>query len=133
MNRRHLVKMIALSPIAAAFSKVAWADHHEKGHKKMKKSAGGAPANAANPKEGVAKNLKYVHKGKEALKDPMAKMLFKDGRNCLGCARYNLCAAGEKSCKPVKDVKKSAWAPCNVIPGKVVSKDGWCISWQAKG
>lgn len=55
----------------------------------------------------TAKALQYVHDSP----DP-AKL-------CSGCQLYTGGADGK-------------WGPCAIFPGKVVSADGWCVSWTAK-
>ncbi|MBY0384080.1 high-potential iron-sulfur protein, partial [bacterium] len=47
--------------------------------------------------------------------------------NCANCQKYNKCSAADTACKP--GAKDAAYAPCEIFAGKVVAKNGWCMSW----
>lgn len=54
---------------------------------------------------------------------------------CHNCAKYNVCMDGDTDCKPLdaKALKTANAAPCQIFKGSLVTKEGWCLSWQAKG
>ena len=80
-----------------------------------------ADAQAAPPhldeKDPVAISLGYVH---DASKVSAAKVpQYKPGSTCLNCVQLTGKAGDE-------------WRPCNLFPGKLVNKDGWCKVWVLK-
>ena len=124
MKRRSLLKAMSTIPVVAALPNVALA-----GDKAKKAAPKGAPANLQSETEGMGQAMQYKHNAKD-VKNPM----FKKGSNCLNCVQYNKCAAGDKSCKPVdgKKLAKADYAPCAIFSGKVVAREGWCMSWAKK-
>ena len=125
MNRRSLLKALSLIPVVATVPMNLWA----KEGKKAPAKKGKQPANLQSETEGMGKAMSYKNDTK-GLKHPM----FKKGSNCLNCTQYNKCASGDKGCKPLSaaELKKAEYAPCAIFPGKVVDKDGWCMSWAKK-
>lgn len=116
MNRRNLLKALSCVPVIATFPSLALA----------KKADDKMPANLQSETEGIGKAMQYKHKAKN-VKNPM----MKKGSNCMNCVQYNKCASGDTACKPLSAaaLKKAQYGPCGVFPGKVVDKDGWCMSW----
>jgi hypothetical protein len=64
-----------------------------------------------SPSDPQAKALNYVHDAAEA-SDNAA---FKEGANCGNCAQWT---GGD-----------AEWGGCNIFPGKVVAREGWCTAW----
>lgn len=108
MNRRYLLKLLALSPLGFILPRVAVA----------KKAA--RPAGAVDPTKGTAKILSYVEDGTQS-KNPKYKgdMANNKGKapNCGNCSQY-------------KDPKQ-AWSHCTPLNGPV-KKEGWCMSWAPR-
>lgn len=80
-----------------------------------------AAAQAALPhlseKDPAAVALGYVNDSKtvDAAKNPMHKA----GADCANCIQL----MGKEG---------DEWRPCNLFPGKLVHKDGWCKVWALK-
>jgi len=62
----------------------------------------------------LAVNLQYVEDASTS-----ASPQFKAGSNCANCAL-------------IQGNDGDAYRPCAIFPGKVVSANGWCISWAPK-
>lgn len=86
----------------------------------------GKAAAQANPQAGpphldekdpLAVAMGYVHDAKkvDATKVPQ----FKAGSHCANCLQLT----GKDG---------DTWRPCNIFPGKLVNKDGWCKVWVQK-
>lgn len=127
MNRRHMLKMLALIPALPLLPHLSWA----KTATGAKKPSGGTPANLADPtKDSMVKAMRYVNKAAEAVKDPVSKGVYKPGSTCASCNRFNKCSTADKNCKPAAAAAK--YAPCDIFSGKVVDRDGWCMSYAKK-
>ena len=79
-------------------------------------SAQGTPPHL-DEKDPLAVAMGYVHDASklDATKTPQ----YKPGSKCLNCVQLT-----------GKDGDE--WRPCNLFPGKVVHKDGWCKVWTLK-
>lgn len=119
MKRRQVVGFISTLSLASLIPSFLFA----KAKKATKEAA--QPKNLLKLDDPIGKAMQYKH---IASKAPVRtdKKAF-----CYNCAKYNVCAPGDK-CKPVADVNKAAYAPCSVFAKKVVAKEGWCLSWQKK-
>lgn len=117
MNRRSLLKTLGALPLISIVSKFSFAK-------------GAAPANAMTDKEPLGVAMKY----KEDANDPSIKTFRADTKAfCNNCAKYNVCNAGDKSCKPLAGKPEAlSYAPCEIFSGKQVASKGWCLSWQKK-
>ena len=123
MNRRRsLLQILALSPLALILPKIAQAGPAAAPAKAA--PAGGKPANALGEAEPLAKGMQYVE---DASKAGPARTDKK--ANCANCQKYPKCSPADTSCKPVE---KDGYGPCEIFAGKVVSKNGWCLSWTKK-
>ncbi len=117
MNRRTVVRSLALAPIALLASRLALAaDAAKPGAAK----AAGLPPMEEN--EPLAKAMRYVKDAAKAGPERTDKKA-----NCGNCAKYNKCSPADSACKPV--AKTAAQAPCEIFMGKAVEKAGWCMSW----
>ncbi|MCB0379245.1 MAG: high-potential iron-sulfur protein [Bdellovibrionales bacterium] len=127
MNRRKMMKLLGLTPVVAALPSLAMAE--KKADKKEAKKAAGKPANVLGEDEPLAKAMQYKHDASKAPAMRTNKKAF-----CHNCAKYNVCSPADKACKPLSadKVKTEAHGPCQIFPNKVVAKEGWCLSWQAK-
>ena len=68
-------------------------------------------------KEPTAQALGYIH---DATKVDKAKFKqYAAGQTCANCQLYQG--------KPA-----DAWAPCPILPGKLVAGKGWCSAWVKK-
>ncbi len=56
------------------------------------------------------------YKNVAALVDVQRFPTYVDGHDCKGCKLFQA-AGGEQ------------WAPCGVVPGKLVNAGGWCAAW----
>ena len=65
----------------------------------------------------IAVALGYRHVAAQA--DAEKFPAYVTGHNCAGCQLFQA-AGGEQ------------WAPCTVVPGKLVSAGGWCAAWVIK-
>lgn len=117
MNRRNLIKILAAAPFLSVLSKVSYA-------------LAAAPANAMTDKEPLGMAMKY----KADANDPSIKTFRTDAKAfCKNCAKFNLCNAADKACKPLAGKADAlAYAPCEIFSGKQVAANGWCLSWQKK-
>lgn len=111
ISRRSLLQFLALSPLAVLLPKIA--------------EAGGKPANALGEAEPLAKAMQYVE---DASKSTNPARTDKKA-NCASCQKFPKCSPADTSCKPVE---KDGYGPCELFAGKVVSKNGWCLSWAKK-
>lgn len=118
MKRRQILGFISALSLTSLIPSFLFA----KGEKATKGAA--QPANLLKLDDPMGKAMQYKH---VASKAPVRtdKKAF-----CYNCAKYNVCAAGDKACKPA--AKDAAYAPCSIFAKKVVAKDGWCLSWQKK-
>lgn len=66
-------------------------------------------------KDPVAVAMGYVHDATKAAKAPQ----YKAGSTCHNCVQLT----GKEG---------DEWRPCNLFPGKLVHKDGWCKVWTLK-
>lgn len=119
MNRRSVLRSLALAPVVLLASRFAFA--HEKPVAAPAAAAGGGTLPPLGENEPLAKAMQYVA---DATKAP--------GRSdkkatCGNCAKFNKCAPADKECKPVAKTAKSA--PCEIFAGKSVERAGWCLSW----
>lgn len=80
---------------------------------------GGRAAAAEQPRleesDPKAKAFNYVHDAADA-SDHSA---FQEGAHCANCLQWT---GGDKQ-----------WGGCNIFPGKLVNRDGWCVAWASKG
>lgn len=142
MKRRQSLKLISSLPLLAAFPSVAIGAEKDKmkaAKDKMKagkdaakgaaKKAAKGPKNLISETDTLAKAMQYKHDATKAQLRTDKKAI------CGNCAKYNLCMDGDTACKPLaaKDLKTADAAPCQIFKAKIVKKDGWCLSWQAKG
>lgn len=119
MNRRAFFSTVAqiagaavVAPtlLTAVFGSKANAQEKRRG---AAPAAGGA-APLLDPKDSVAKAVKYVEDYKKA---PEAK-----GHHCATCGFY-----AKKEVRAGKEV-----GTCTIFAGKVVLADAWCASWNQK-
>ncbi len=110
IKRRSVLQALALSPVVLALPRISF--------------AAGAPANALGEAEPLSKAMRYVADASKAGPERADKKAI-----CHTCAKWNQCAAKEldPTCKPVD--KNAPYAPCSIFAAKVVSKNGWCMSW----
>ncbi len=133
MNRRSTLKLISALPLMAAFPVAALAQADKKAAPPAKDKAAAptakAPANLMDENDTLAKAMQYKHDASKASPMRTDKKAF-----CYNCSKYNVCMAGDTSCKPLdaQALKTAEYAPCQIFNGKVVAKNGWCLSWQAK-
>lgn len=120
MNRRSLLQALALSPLAFILPKISLAA--DKPAAKPAAAAGAAPANALSETEPLSKAMKYVADASKSGPERADKKA-----NCANCQKFNKCSAADTACKP--GAKDAAYAPCEIFAGKVVAKNGWCMSW----
>lgn len=137
MNRRTLIRSLALAPVVVLASRLAFGAEPAKPAAAPKPqgtppdAAGNsaktaaAPANALGDQEPLAKAMQYVADASKAGASRTDKKA-----NCLNCAKFNQCAPADSTCKTV--AKGSEYAPCSIFAGKAVAAKGWCLSW-AKG
>jgi hypothetical protein len=121
MNRRSLIRSLALAPVVLVASRFAFAQTPAPAP--AAPAAGGLPA--LGEAEPLAKAMQYVA---DASKASAARTDKK--ANCENCAKFNICAPADKTCKPA--AKTAAQAPCEIFAGKSVAKAGWCLSWTKK-
>lgn len=134
MKRRQSLKLLSTLPLLVAFPATSLAKQSEKSDTKAKadkksEKAAGTPANLIDEKDSLASAMQYKHDASKAPAMRTDKKAF-----CYNCAKYNVCMDGDKSCKPLSptELKKAQYAPCQIFSAKVVAKEGWCLSWQAK-
>lgn len=121
MNRRSLLQVLALSPLALILPKISLAAD-KAAAPAAKPAAGAAPANALSETEPLSKAMKYYADASKAGPERTDKKA-----NCANCQKFNKCSAADTACKP--GAKDAAYAPCEIFAGKVVAKNGWCMSW----
>lgn len=123
MKRRHSLKLISALPLLAAIPSVALA---EKSKKSAKKKSGGLEMLSED--DGLGKALQYKAEAKESPRRSNKKEF------CYNCSKYNKCTEGDDKCKPLDDkaLKSAEAAPCSLFKGKLVAKNGWCVSWEEK-
>jgi len=68
-------------------------------------------------KDTLAAAMGYTHDAKTV--DPNKVPQYKAGSFCHNCAQLT----GKEG---------DEWRPCNLFPGKLVNKDGWCKVWVLK-
>ncbi len=128
MKRRQNLKFLSSLPLLAVFPSVVLADPKKSGNNPPpgKDKTGGAPL--LDPNDTLAKAMQYKHEASKVGPMRTDKKAF-----CNNCAKYNLCMAGDKACKPLSAaaLKTADAAPCQIFKGQVKAK-GWCLSWQAK-
>ncbi len=116
MNRRHffssLLKFAGIAAVAPTLIQLNSAHAQEKRRSAAPAAGGGMPL--VDPKDPVAKAVKYVENAK---KSPDSK-----GNNCANCGFY-----AKKESRGGKEV-----GTCTIFAGKVVYADGWCASWNKK-
>lgn len=119
MNRRSVLRSLALAPVVLLASKYAFA----------KDPAVPAPAAGGNKalgeSEPLAKAMQYVTDASKASAARTDKTA-----TCGNCAKFNKCAPADKACKP--SAAGAAHAPCEIFAEKTVAKAGWCLSWTKK-
>ncbi len=132
MKRRQSLKFLSSIPLLAVFPSLALAADKKKDKSKAAPAKGKSKQakNLLDPNDTLAKAMQYKHDASKAGPVRSNKKAF-----CYNCSKYNVCMEGDKSCKPLSaaELKKSEVAPCQIFKGKVVKKNGWCLSWQAKG
>ncbi len=123
MNRRHSLKLISALPLIAALPSAAFAEAN-KGAKK------GNTGNMLDENDTLAKAMQYKADASKAPAMRTNKKAF-----CYNCSKYNVCMAGDKTCKPLDKaaLAKADAAPCQIFKAKLVAKNGWCLSWQPMG
>ena len=118
MNRRRFFTQLlgvgGLVAIAPALLKLSSAKAQEKRRSATPPAAGGGAMPMVDPKDPVAKAVKYVEDHKKA---PEAK-----GNLCSTCGFY-----AKKETRNGKEV-----GTCTIFAGKLVQADGWCASWNKK-
>ena len=116
MNRRLIVKALAMSPLFLFASRWSFA----KG-----KAADKKPGNLVSEKDPLAKSMKYSHNAssvdKAIRKDPKAF--------CYNCNKLK-CPTG-KTCDGSK-ANTPKYIECMIFPAKSVDRDGWCNVWAKK-
>lgn len=127
MNRRHSLKLISALPLIAVLPSAAFAEAKKDAKKDAKKSNAG---NMLDENDTLAKAMQYKADASKAPAMRTNKKAF-----CYNCSKYNVCMAGDKACKPLDKaaLAKADAAPCQIFKSKLVAKNGWCLSWQAKG
>ena len=120
IKRRSLLQALALTPVAFVLPRVSFAA--DKAVKGAAPAATGAPANALSETEPLSKAMKYVADASKAGPERADKKA-----DCFNCQKWNKCSAADTACKP--GAKAAAHAPCEIFAGKVVAKNGWCMSW----
>lgn len=123
MNRRSVLRSLALAPVVLLASRFAFAKDAAPAAAAKAPAAGGLPA--LGEAEPLAKAMQYVADASKASAARTDKTA-----NCGNCAKYNLCAPADKTCKPA--AASATQAPCEIFAGKSVAKAGWCLSWQKK-
>lgn len=78
-------------------------------------SQGGPPH--LDEKDPLAVAMGYVHDAKKV--DANKVPQYKPGSTCANCLQ-------------LQGKEGDEWRPCNIFPGKLVHKDGWCKVWVAK-
>jgi hypothetical protein len=68
-------------------------------------------------KDPLAVAMGYVHDAKKV--DASKVPQYKPGSDCHNCVQL----VGKEG---------DQWRPCNLFPGKLVNKDGWCKVWVLK-
>ncbi|SIT66158.1 High potential iron-sulfur protein [Ectothiorhodosinus mongolicus] len=71
-------------------------------------AAAGGHGDRLDESDPAAQALQYVHN------------TANPAQNCANCLLYN-------------DPSQTEWGPCAVFPGKLVSANGWCTAWVARG
>lgn len=122
LNRRSLLQALALTPIAMLLPRFSMAADKAAAPAAAAKTGGAAPANALGEAEPLSKAMKYVADVSKAGPERADKKA-----NCYNCQKWNKCSAADAACKPGS--KEAAYAPCEIFAGKVVAKNGWCMSW----
>ena len=129
MKRRESLKVLSALPLIAAFPASAIAADKKEMKKDMKADKKAkASDNLISEEDTLAKAMQYKHDATNAGLRTDKKAI------CANCAKYNLCMDGDTSCKPLdaKALKTASAAPCQIFKAKLVAKEGWCLSWQAK-
>lgn len=124
MNRRSVLRSLALTPVVLLASRFAFAKDEKAATaaKTAPAAAGAAPANALGEQEPLAKAMQYVADASKAGPARTDKTAI-----CKNCSKFNKCAPADKACKPVAG--EAAYKPCELFAGKVVATNGWCLSW----
>ncbi len=68
-------------------------------------------------------------------KDPTAQALgYKHDASKADKAKFKQYAAGQTcaNCQLFQGKPTDAWAPCPILPGKLVAGKGWCSAWVKK-
>lgn len=82
---------------------------------------------SASPPQGAAAHLSE--------QDPMATMVsYHQNAKTVNPKEYSEYRAGAKcaNCKQVRGQDGQAWRPCALIPGRLVSAEGWCQVYEKK-
>lgn len=79
------------------------------------RAASAADKPKVDPSSGQAKALNYVHDASKASNHSA----FQEGANCANCVQWT---GGD-----------AEWGGCNIFPGKLVARDGWCTAWVKQG
>lgn len=124
MKRRTSLKLISALPLVAVWPSTLLAAEKAKPKADAKKAD-----NLIDENDTLAKAMQYKHDAAKAPAMRTNKKAF-----CYNCSKYNKCMEGDKSCKPLdgKTLKTATAAPCEIFQKKLVAKNGWCLSWQAK-
>jgi len=123
MKRRHSLKLISALPLIAALPSIALGE--------AKKDASKGKAGAMlDENDTLAKAMQYKADASKASAMRANKKAF-----CYNCSKYNVCMAGDATCKPLDKaaLAKAEAASCQIFKGKLVAKNGWCLSWQPIG
>ena len=67
--------------------------------------------------EELAQQLGYKHDASEV--DPNEWPDYEEGETCANCQLYH----GEEGAE---------WGPCDIFAGRLVSANGWCVTWLQK-
>jgi hypothetical protein len=123
MNRRSFfstlakvagVAVVAPTALRAVFTSEAQAQEKRRSAAPAAPAAAGGAVPMVDPKDPVAKAVKYVE---DHTKAPEAK-----GNNCATCGFYKKVAV-----QGGKEV-----GTCTIFAGKHVVANGWCASWNKK-
>lgn len=115
-RRRFFAQILGMTgavALAPALLKLNSANAQEK-RRSAAPAAGGGALPLVDPKDPVAKAVKYVEDAKKA---PDAK-----GNHCANCGFYK-----KTEMRAGKEV-----GSCTIFAGKVVYADAWCASWNKK-
>jgi hypothetical protein len=110
IQRRTILQALAITPLAFALPKVAF--------------AAAAQPNVDPATDPVAKAMQYTEDATKAAGRSDKKAF------CYNCEKFAKCPSGKADCVPGKSSDKHA--ACETFQGKYVNRNGWCMSWSKK-